>query len=623
MATSAISAPAAETPRPSLISPSRAEELERDVVEYTDRLYEQATEDRDRERETRETTKIIRYLEGEQWGERARYARNRPVLNKLRRHFVDNVGLLTDLSIDFTVKLFDTLNSYSDFQRILNELAVHWAMKSHLEDRLHDVILYGLLHTGPAKIQWNSQLAGGMGDVEMVSIAPWQWAVLGAGTDPQQAECQIFFPIVTRDAIARRFGKHLASRVEYDMEYGGQLGGSFHRPSRISKESWSRMGEALRVSLGIRKSSTAGDAAYPMAMQKEFWLRDDSVNESGETVTVGPADSQGNPLVNWAYRVEPGEPLFPRGRVIVTAGGKVLEDTCNPYWHARFPFPVFRPFRVPWKLSGDPVARSWMQMQSITNRIMGGVLDMINAIVEPTLIGPKGLFPAADWDALDPGAFGGKIRYNNNAPRAPEFAKRAEIPGWVFSYLQEVSKEFDMSSGAAAVQQALAKKQVPGGDSLEMIMSSRSLPVKVESKALASFIEDAGQMVISDMLQFYGVGHRVAILGAQGISSADYRPIYGEAIPQGMKPEEFVRKFQGVIRRDTLLQSQKDQKIQWAFALSKMGKISDKQLFKILDSNFNYDENRAELLAEARTKILVAAAAAALTGKGAAGGKRK
>jgi len=511
----------------------------------------------------------------------------------------------------------------SSFEKMLNELAVHWAMKSRLEDRLYDVILYGLLHTGPSKIQWNSALAGGMGDNELLPIAPWQWAVMGAGTNPSDAECIQYFPVVTRDYLARRFGKALAGRVQYDMEYGGQLGGSFHRPGKISRETWSRMGEGLRMSLGIKRSATADDAVYPMALQKEFWLRDDSINERSHTVTVGPCDSRGEPTVNWAYRAEPGESLYPRGRVIVTAGGCVLEDTCNPYWHARFPFPVFRPFRVPWKLSGDPMARPWMQMNNIVNRIMGGVLDMINAIVEPTLIGPKGAFPAADWDALDPGAAGGKIKYNNNAPRAPEFAKRSEIPGWVFSYLGEINKELEMTSGASAMQQALTKKQVPGGDSLEMILGARSLPVKVESKALASYIEDGGQMTIANMLQFYSAAHRVNILGASGLSSADYRPIYGEAIPQGMKPEDFVRKFQGTVRRDTLLQSEKDRKLQMAFVLLKMGKISDQMFFRMSDSNFDFSLNKSELLEEARLKLLVAAASAALTGKGQAGGKQR
>jgi hypothetical protein len=612
-----------ETPRPSIValSATKARELEQEVVEYCSQLYDQATEDRDYQREVRETFRTIEYLEGNQWGAKARYARHRPVLNVTRRHFWESVGLLTDLSLDFQVKLFDKLNSYSAFEKMLNQLAVRWAQANQYEDRQYDVVLYGLLHTGPAKIQWNSRLNGGLGDVQMVPVAPWQWACLGAGTDPQDSECVLYYPVVTRDEIARRFGKQLAERVDYDLEYSGQLGGQFQRPAKISSDAWNRMGNAMRTSLGVRQSRGANDSIYPMTALKEFWLRDASVNESSETVTVGPADNRGKPLVNWAYRVEPGEALYPRGRLIGMAGGVVLEDTCNPYWHAKFPFPVFRPFRVPWKLSGDPVARSWMQMNNSINRIFGGMLDALNSVVEPTLVAPKGAFPPADWDALDPGAAGGKIKYNNNAPRPPEFAKRAEFPyGPALTYVQEIEKELSMSSGNSAISQAMNKKQVPGGDSLEMILNSRSLPIKVQTKSLASFIEDGGGMVISDMLQFYSLAHRVNILGPAGIAPADYRPVYGEALPAGMEPETFVRKFSGIIRRDTLLQSQKDAKIQQAFQLLKMGVLSVKRFMALVDDNFPYEQNRSELLEEAKTKMIIAAAAAALQGK--SGGKR-
>ena len=605
----------APNPNSSLLSMSRAIQIEREVIEYTDRLYELATQDRDRDREIRETMKTIDFLDGKQWDAGARVGRNRPVINKMRRHYIENVGLLTDLAIDFSVKMFDRMNEFNDLEAILNQLATMWARQNQFEDRMYDVILYGLLHTGPAKIQWNSSLHNNMGDVDLVPIAPWQWSTLGAGTNPQDAECILYFPVVTKDHLIRRFGD-VAKRVECDMEYGGALGGGFNRPAHISKDAWARYAPALRASLGVKQSLAASDSLYPMVTCKEFWLRDPAKNETSSTRLVG------RPGTNWCYMVEPGDFLYPRGRVIVQAGGVVLEDTCNPYWHAKFPFPVFRPFRMPWQMSGSPMMKSWMQMQRVINTLMGGMLDYLCAVNEPTMVAPKGAFPPGDWDSLDPGAPGGKIKYNNNAPKAPEFMKRAELPVAAnMQYLAEINREFDMSSGASAMQQALGKKQVPGGDSLEMILSSRSLPTKVESRALGSFIEEGGEMIVANMLQFYSVQHRVTKLGMGGLSASDWRPIYGESLPAGMKPEDFVRKFPVTVRKDTLLRSQKEAKIQYAIALSKMGKISDKKLFQALDDNFPYAENRKELLEEARTKLLLAAAAAAVQGKGQKGGK--
>jgi hypothetical protein len=347
-----------------------------------------------------------------------------------------------------------------------------------------------------------------------------------------------------------------------------------------------------------------------MTMLKEFWLRDDAVNEASEPVWVP------NDKFSWSYLVQPGEKLYPRGRVIVTAGGCVLADSPNPYWHAKFPFSTFRPFRVPWKLSGMPAMKPIMQMNNILNRVNGGILDMIISIIEPTLIAPKAAFPPADWEALDPGAYGAKIKYNNNSPKAPEFQARRELPAFVLTYLQDISKEAEATSTGSAITQALGKKQIPGGDALETIKNSRSTPVRVQSRALESFLRDSGYMGICNMLQFYSVGHRIEILGGKGITSADYRPIYGEARPSGMKPEEFVRKFSFVIKPGSTLAIEKNDKIQAAFQLRKMGDLSSRGLFRLIEPNFNFERNKEELLEEARLKLLVAAANAALTGKG-------
>src|ERR1700727_831719 len=90
-------------PTPAGLTESAALQLEKDIIEWTGKLYETATGERDYEKETNETFKLISYLEGKQWADSARRARHRPVLNKVSRHFWDSVGLLTDLSLDFQV----------------------------------------------------------------------------------------------------------------------------------------------------------------------------------------------------------------------------------------------------------------------------------------------------------------------------------------------------------------------------------------------------------------------------------------------------------------------------------------------------------------------------------------
>src|SRR5208337_3178442 len=103
------------------LSEEKAIRLEKDICEWTDKLFETATTDREREKEVKETLRLLDYLEGRQWSNTARRSRNRPVLNKLSRHFWDGVGLLTDLAIDFQVRMWDKLNDfcYDDQTEIL------------------------------------------------------------------------------------------------------------------------------------------------------------------------------------------------------------------------------------------------------------------------------------------------------------------------------------------------------------------------------------------------------------------------------------------------------------------------------------------------------------------------
>ena len=591
--------------------------LEDEVIEFTERLFEQLTTDRERERELKDCLKILDYLDGKQWSSNARFSRSRPVVNKFSRHYWEGIGYLSDLALDFHVKLYDSDNEYNDLEALLNGLAIYWALRSSFEDRTYDVIHYGMLHSGWSKQAWRSSLNGGLGDIEIVGIAPWEIAVEGTGNDPNDAECICFYRVETVKQLIRDYGQ-VGGRVKPDLAYttgGASLSSEALRPSHVAKETWAKLADPLKKRL-LGDSVPMSEDIYPKAIKKEFWLKDDALNETSQTVVVGPQDENGKPAYNWCYYAEPGMPLYPRGRVIVTAGGAVLADAPNPYWYSHHPFSCYRPYRVPWRLSGLSPTKPWLQMQNITNRIYGGVLDMITAILEPTLIAPKAAFPQGDWEAIDPGAAGGKIKYNNNSPKAPEFAKRAEVPGWVFSYLQEISKEFDMASGASAVSQALGKKQIPGDDALERIISSRSLPIRVQTKSLTSWVRDNGNMAISNMLQFYSMAHRMQILGLKGVTRSDYRPIYGEMRPKGMEGEDFVRKFLFSIKPGSTLAAEKNEKTGVAMELQKRGILSAKGLFRQLDNNFNYQQNREELVDEAKIKILMAGAAAAITGKG-------
>ena len=582
--------------------------LEQEVLEWTEAVYQEADHELSQSHEAKLTSKLIDYICGRQWSQKARFGTQRPVVNRTFAQFMEMVGLLTDLELDFAVKFTDQgVDGYSELQKLLNRMIEDWAYDSDFEMELSQAVMFGLLHTGPVKIQWNSELCDGLGDNEFQPLNPLNFMRIGDSSKAKDAEVCISRKFVTLQYLRRRYGE-VAEAVQPEIGLS-QFPGETLKPARFSRVEWSRMSPALRNLMGIRKQGA--QSKFPQALLKEFWFRDPALWRGSESIIVG------DPTGNWCYRVEPGMRLYPRGRVVVTAGGKVLEDTCNPYWHGRFPFPEYRPFRVPWNLRhGLSMMEPIAAMQAILNRINGGVMDTVIDAISPSIIGPKGAFSPQDWDTIDPSVPAAKYAYNNNAPRPPEFKTPKQLPQYVDTFYQRVEREMDRTSGASAISQAIAKKQVPGGDALDMIFNSRSTNIRLMARSMKSFLNECGQLVVSNLLQFATAQHRIMKYGPEGIVANDLSPIYGSFLPKGMEPEEFVRKANFSIRRGSLLGIEKSEEIQFAFALRKMGDLSRHRLLRFLDRNIDIKANDQELHEELAEKALIAAAAGNIAGKG-------
>lgn len=585
-------------------------QLEAEVLAWADQAYAEAEADLAESHETKLTSKLIDYIHGKQWSAKARYGRSRPVVNRMFRQFIEIAGLLTDLELDFTVNFFDQMDGFSEMQKFFNKMIVDWAFDCDFETTLQMIVMWGLIHTGPSKVQWNPLLNNGKGDVELQQLSPLQFMMLGTGDDSDGAEICIVRRPVTLAWLKRRYGA-IANEIKPDRSLS-DIPGQVTRPTKLSKGTWHNLPNSVKRMIGVKGEPV--ESTVPQSMLIEYWLNDDTVWRGKESIIVGPVDRDGQPTTNWCYRVEPGMPLWPRGRVILKAGNKILEDTCNPYWHAQKPFPLYRAFRVPWQTNGASPLEPIAAMQAIINRIYGGTLDTVYGAIERPLMGPKAAFSQGDWDTIDPNRPGEKVPYNNNAPREPRYLEAPVIPQYVPATRQDVEREMDMTSGAAAIQQALGKKQVPGGDALDMIFSSRSTNIRMMGRGLKSYLIKTGSLIVSNMLQFYSMRHRIRKYGAKGIQPGDLVPWYGHLMPQGMEPEEFVRNASFSIRRGSVLAIEKQEKMPVVFALRKNKDLSRKKVFEFLDANIDVDQNNQELKEEMAEAAAIGAAAGALGG---------
>jgi hypothetical protein len=104
------------------------------------------------------------------------------------------------------------------------------------------------------------------------------------------------------------------------------------------------------------------------------------------------------------------------------------------------------------------------------------------------------------------------------------------------------------------------------------------------------------------------------MFGTKGLTDADFEPFYGQFLSHGMQPEEFVRQAVFSIRKGSLLAIEKNEEVQIAFTMLKMGVLSRKALYRKLGIPLAEQERiEKELLEEAKQKIALAGAAGAAT----------
>ena len=208
--------------------------LEQEIIAWSDSVYDEAERELADSREIRLTSRLIDYISGQQWNAKSRYGRSRPTVNRLFRQFMEMAGILTDIEPDFQVKFHNEDEEFAKLQDLLNEMIGMWARFTDFEAELTQSVMWALLHTGYAKIQWNSALNNGMGDCEFMPLGPLNVMTIGAGARIQDDECVIARWPVTLEALKRSYGA-LADGVIPDLE-GNEPTGEMSRPGKISTQ---------------------------------------------------------------------------------------------------------------------------------------------------------------------------------------------------------------------------------------------------------------------------------------------------------------------------------------------------------------------------------------------------
>jgi hypothetical protein len=510
---------------------------------------------------------------------------------------------------------------YSKTAKILNAMVKGWARRDKFNQTLAFWTMFGMFTTSPVVLYWNRFARGSSGDacdadISMKHLSPKALLRLGPTRphDLQEDEMVIYRHRETLDWIKRAYpnmGKHVRPQEELS-----QYGVEPQVPPTVMPQLFERLGAVQRHLIGASEQSSVR-SKYPEAEVNEFWMNDDSENESKNTVWMGPGDGKSPDSAPWGYWVKPGQKLYPRGRLVIRSNKVTLYDEPNPYYHRKRPFVLMGLHSVPWQQYALSVVKPWMDQNDVLNQIMSGLLLAVKRALNPALMAPKSAIHPDALKAIDANKPGLKISYNSNAVTGPTWQQPPNIGAYPVPIYQEIKRSMKENSGTDAVNQALGKKQVPGGDTLEKINFSKTTPIRFKAGNVETGVNEVGELWTGVALQFYDAGRRMEALGIDGLVKEDIDDRPGSLIPEGENSEAHVRKFGFECEQGSLFGFQRADRIQIAAGLRKNHDLSRKKFFQIAIPDWNLDqkENDAELLEEAKQTALAMAAAGVKPGE--------
>lgn len=581
-------------------------EHDREVARWCEAAYDEADTELEKYEEIQQLDRNINYLMGRQWSDRRPTYKASPVSNRMWINLVQLVSFLTDIRQSFEIKATNRI--FDKHADILNKIIRAWFFSEDIDMVLSTIIIYSALTVGYGRLIWNPEAKSGEGELELIPCGPTDVLPIKPGFNLQKS-LGVIYRVAKPLSWFREKYPLKGFAVPMDMElsqYIAKTPGTHGHSGRMTQF----LSPQIRRLFG-QGSIARKESSIPMAMYREFWIKDNQRNTSGSTVYVG------NPSLEYGYKVEPGQRLYPRGRLICMGGPIVLYDGPNPFWHGLYPFATLKLNDVPWQWPGVSEFRNQIPLQDIMNNILAGILDTVKRATNPPLLSPSNAFGEAVKRSIDPNMPGAKLFYSPASINPPRYAEPAQLPSFVYQTMIYAQQELDAQSGFIDMSSVSRKSIIPAADTLEQMKESQQTLVRLKVRRIESFFKELGVQFIPNIFQFYTVKRRVQMLGDDGLTFEDFDYDPGTMVPSGVSPEEHWRKFQFMIQPGSLLKTSRIPMQQLMLSLRRSGDMDRDNLLESLDLGGMKDKVRENLQKEA-IDMLTAMIRQKMTGGGGA-----
>lgn len=582
------------TTDPQGVATSQDGEYQKSVRNWCESVYEEAKDELEKNEEIINIDKSIAFLLGKQWSEKRPTYKSSPVSNRVWSNLIQLVSYLTDIRPSFEVKASNKL--YDGHCEVLNKLTKSWFYNQDIDMTLAQIIIHAATTIGYGRLVWNPDLQGGIGDMELKALGPTDLIPIRPAHNLQGSRGVVYHTIKELSWFRDKF-PIMGNAVQADNQLSRYSKTS--KPGGAIGRAWEVVGPAMRRIFSAAATAVT-ESTLPLARLREFWIRDEQRNTSNATVYVGDLKK------GYGYKVEPGEKLYPRGRLIVMGGSIILYDGPNPFWHGQFPFAALKLNQVPWSWLGISEFRNQIPLQESMNNILAGILDSVKRAVNPPLLAPSNAFGDAVKKNIDPNMPNAMIYYNPNTIAPPQYAQSASLPGFVFETMLYFQRELDSQSGFLDLQGLTRRGIIPAGDTIEQLKQNQQTMVRLKVRYIEGFFKEIGNMFVANAFQFYSMKRRIHMLGSDGLTWEDFDFEPGTMVPDTSSPEIFFRNFGFYVAPGSLLDANRVQKAMLMLQLRRMGDMDLKNLLESLDLGTMYDKIKKNLQDEGGDILLQA-----------------
>ena len=530
--------------------------------------------------------------------------------NRLAKICEDLAALMTDTKPFWE---FSSRNrKFEQHSAVFSDLATYWYQRRHIDQILADVIKWSVVAgTGYFHMFWNPEIQ----DIDAVSEDPRNVLPLRP-TLMHTLEGCVGVAVKRRVPTAYildRYGVAVAPDSQ-----GSALQRAVDSISDIASPIWRNVEN--------RKSRTTPKLqGIPSTTLYTCYLKDYSVNKSGKPRYMGKwyTDQENftepitgipiqrpvkKPENQWSYLVQPGDRLYPHGRMILKAGGKLLYDGPSYYWHDAFPVIKLTPVSYPWSWFGKAAAHDILPLSKSLNGVLRVIDDHANQVAQPGSIHDKNNVARTQFKNFDSRQPGYKIYQNPMAGKGIQIVNPPPLDNSIPEHRDWIVNEMGELSGIKDLSRMMDLKQLPSNSTVEQINNTMTPGIRARSRVLEAFQEQVAQNFLSNAAEFYTLDYLVAILGPGGIlpDNFDFDPgsfvpdyihakdmnsqggISTEALMRGPLPrydraKEFFRHFTFNVAPGSMLNSAQMERTLIFFQLSRAGVIDPITLMEQLN----------------------------------------